>query len=225
MAGDKLTPRKSKVAAQNNLITKGKVTKPKAKKETQKKVAQAVQKQTPAKKGAKAPKKGAKSKVSKKEEESGESMADDSWKNAETVYDFTVKNIKGEDVPLSTYKGHVLVIVNVASRCGYTGKHYKELVELDEKFRDRGLRILAFPCNQFGGQEPGDADQICEFTKKKNVQFDLFEKINVNGDNAHPLAIKWNFTKFIVDKNGVPVERHAANASPASLIPNIEKYL
>lgn len=79
-------------------------------------------------------------------------MADDSWKNAETVYDFTVKNIKGEDVPLSTYKGHVLVIVNVASRCGYTGKHYKELVELDEKFRDRGLRILAFPCNQFGGQ-------------------------------------------------------------------------
>uniref|UniRef100_A0A8D8ZKY8 Glutathione peroxidase n=1 Tax=Cacopsylla melanoneura TaxID=428564 RepID=A0A8D8ZKY8_9HEMI len=170
---------------------------------------------------------------------SNKSMADESWKNAQTVYDFTVKNIKGEDVPLSNYKGQVLIIVNVASKCGYTGKHYKELVELDDQLRDRGLRILAFPCNQFGGQEPGDADQICEFTKKRNVNFDLFEKVKVNGDDAAPLfkflkhkqggtlvdAIKWNFTKFIVDKNGIPVERHAANASPASLVPNIEKYL
>ncbi|XP_015370805.1 PREDICTED: probable phospholipid hydroperoxide glutathione peroxidase isoform X1 [Diuraphis noxia] len=154
-------------------------------------------------------------------------MAED-WKNAKSVYDFTVKDIKGEDVSLEKYKGSVLIIVNVASKCGYTSKHYKELVELDEKYRDKGLKILAFPCNQFGGQEPGDSDSICSFTAKKNVKFDIFEKVDVNGNDAHPLwkylkskqggllidSIKWNFTKFIVDKNGQPVERHAANVSP-----------
>lgn len=146
-------------------------------------------------------------------------MAED-WKNAKSVYDFTVKDIKGEDVSLEKYKGFVLIIVNVASKCGYTSKHYKELAELDEKYRDKGLRILGFPCNQFGGQEPGDAESICSFTAKKNVKFDIFDKVDVNGNDAHPLwkylkskqggllidSIKWNFTKFIVDKDGQPVE-------------------
>ncbi|XP_025405396.1 probable phospholipid hydroperoxide glutathione peroxidase isoform X3 [Sipha flava] len=164
-------------------------------------------------------------------------MSED-WKNATSVYDFTVKNIKGEDVSLEKYKGFVLIIVNVASKCGYTSKHYKELVELDEKYREKGLRILGFPCNQFGGQEPGDSDSICSFAEKKNVKFDMFEKVNVNGDDAHPLwkylkskqggllidSIKWNFTKFIVDKNGIPVERHAANVSPLGLEKSLEKY-
>ncbi|XP_050441699.1 uncharacterized protein LOC126846384 isoform X2 [Adelges cooleyi] len=164
-------------------------------------------------------------------------MADD-WKNATSVYDFTVKDIKGNDLSLEKYKGFVLIIVNVASKCGYTAKHYKELNELDEKYRDKGLRILAFPCNQFGGQEPGDSDAICSFAEKKSVKFDLFEKVNVNGSDAHPLwkylkekqggtlidAIKWNFTKFIVDKSGQPVERHAANVSPLGLEKSLEKY-
>ncbi|VVC40568.1 Thioredoxin-like fold,Glutathione peroxidase conserved site,Glutathione peroxidase,Glutathione [Cinara cedri] len=160
------------------------------------------------------------------------------WKNATSVYDFTVKNIKGEDVSLEKYKGHVLIIVNVASKCGFTAKHYKELNELDEKHREKGLRILAFPCNQFGGQEPGDADAICSFVKEQKVKFDLFEKVNVNGNDADPLwkylkskqggllinDIKWNFTKFIVDKNGLPVERFAANTSPLDMEKKLNKY-
>lgn len=161
------------------------------------------------------------------------------WQSAKSVYDFTVRDIKGEEVSLEKYKGFVLLIVNVASKCGLTSSNYAQLVKLDEQFHDKGLRILAFPCNQFGKQEPGDADTICEFVKNKNASFDLFEKIEVNGKNGHPLykylkreqpgtvldAIKWNFTKFIVDKEGKPVERHAPTTSPESLIPNIEKYL
>jgi len=162
-------------------------------------------------------------------------MSED-WKNATSVYDFTVKDIKGEDVSLEKYKGFVLIIVNVASQCGYSSTHYKELVELDEKYRDQGLRILAFPCNQFGGQEPGDAENICSFADKQKVKFDTFEKLKVNGNDAHPLwkylkskqggllldAIKWNFTKFIVDKSGQPVERYAANKSPLSMEENLK---
>lgn len=161
------------------------------------------------------------------------------WEKATSVYDFTVNSIQSEPVPLSNYKGFVLLIVNVASRCGLTSKNYQQLVELDKEFKDKGLKILAFPCNQFGHQEPGSAEQICTFTSKKNVEFDIFEKIDVNGANAHPLYkylkakqpgtlgdfIKWNFTKFIVDKEGQPRERHAPTVSPSSLIPNIEKYL
>lgn len=164
-------------------------------------------------------------------------MAD--WKSASSVYDFTVKDITGADVSLSKYKGNVLLIVNIASLCGLTATNYKELVELDEKYRDRGLRILAFPCNQFNGQEPGSADDIVCFAKKQNANFDLFEKVNVNGDDASPLwkflknkqggtfgdFIKWNFTKFIVDKEGQPVERHSPTTEPHKLISNIEKYL
>uniref|UniRef100_A0A336M795 Glutathione peroxidase n=1 Tax=Culicoides sonorensis TaxID=179676 RepID=A0A336M795_CULSO len=114
-------------------------------------------------------------------------------KTAQTVYEFTANNIKGEPVSLEKYRGHVLIIVNVASKCGYTAGHYKELNELYDEFAEsKGLRILAFPCNQFGGQEPGDSEQIQCFLKDNKVNFDLFEKIDVNGKNAHPL---WQFLK------------------------------
>ncbi|XP_063703293.1 uncharacterized protein LOC134833055 isoform X2 [Culicoides brevitarsis] len=160
-------------------------------------------------------------------------------KTAKTVYEFTANDIKGEPVSLEKYRGHVLIIVNVASKCGYTAGHYKELNELYDEFAEsKGLRILAFPCNQFNNQEPGDGEQIQCFLKDRKVKFDLFEKIDVNGKSAHPLwdflkkkqggtlfdAIKWNFTKFIVDKEGNPVERHGPTTSPNDMKKNLEKY-
>ncbi|KAF7992110.1 hypothetical protein HCN44_001435 [Aphidius gifuensis] len=159
------------------------------------------------------------------------------YKSAKSIYDFEAVSIKGDVVPLSKYAGHVCVIVNVASKCGLTEKNYNQLNELYDKYAEsKGLRILAFPCDQFMGEEPGDSEEICSFAKRQKVQFDLFEKINVNGDDAHPLwkylkhekggtfgsAIKWNFTKFIIDKNGVPVERHGPTSEPSKL--NLEKY-
>lgn len=161
------------------------------------------------------------------------------WKNAKSIYEFSVNDINGQPVSLEKYKGHVCIIVNVASQCGLTKNNYKELVELyDEYAESKGLRILAFPCNQFGNQEPGDAGAICSFIATKNVKFDTFEKINVNGNDAHPLwkylkhkkggmlgsFIKWNFTKFIVDKNGQVVERHGPNTNPKDLVKSLEKY-
>lgn len=161
------------------------------------------------------------------------------YKSATSIYDFTANSIKGEEVDLSKYKGHVCLIVNVASKCGLTETNYRELNELYDKYAEsKGLRILAFPCNQFNGQEPGGSEEICSFTSRKNVKFDLFEKIDVNGDNSHPLwkylkkekggtlgdFIKWNFTKFIVDKNGKVVERHGPNVDPMKLSSHLEKY-
>ncbi|XP_048512236.1 probable phospholipid hydroperoxide glutathione peroxidase isoform X2 [Athalia rosae] len=161
------------------------------------------------------------------------------FKSASSVYDFTAKSIKGDEVPLSNYKGHVLLIVNVASKCGLTATNYRELNELYDKYAEsKGLRILAFPCNQFGKQEPGGSDEICSFAERRKVKFDMFEKIDVNGDNAHPLwkylkeeqgglmgsFIKWNFTKFIVDKEGKVVERHGPKVEPSKLAVHLEKY-
>lgn len=158
--------------------------------------------------------------------------------NPQSIYDFTVKDIKGVDVPLENYKGHVCVIVNVASRCGHTKSNYEQFVELYDKYaEEKGLRILAFPCNQFGGQEPGDADKICKFAEGKKVKFDLFEKVKVNGKDAHPLwkflkeklpgdkgkEIKWNFTKFIVNEEGEPVERHQSSVKPLQLLESLQK--
>ncbi|EEB16263.1 phospholipid hydroperoxide glutathione peroxidase, putative [Pediculus humanus corporis] len=166
-------------------------------------------------------------------------QSSDDWKSAQSVYDFTVNDSSGNPVSLEKYKGHVLLIVNVASRCGLTATNYKELVELHDKFHDsKGLRILAFPCNQFGGQEPGTDEEIVCFAKKKNAHFDFFSKIKVNGDDASPLwkylkkeqggtlgdAIKWNFTKFIVDRNGKVVERHGPTTEPSKLVSSLEKY-
>ncbi|GBP19186.1 Probable phospholipid hydroperoxide glutathione peroxidase [Eumeta japonica] len=165
--------------------------------------------------------------------------ANPNYKTAQTIYEFSCKNIKGEDVKLDIYKGHVCIIVNVASQCGLTANNYKQLNELYDKYAEsKGLRILAFPCNQFAGQEPGNSEEIVCFMKDRKVKFDMFEKIDVNGDNAHPLwkflkhkhggvlgsFIKWNFSKFIIDKNGVPVERHGPNVDPAQLEKHLEKY-
>lgn len=163
----------------------------------------------------------------------------ENWKEAKSIYEFTANDIQGHPISLEKYRGHVCIIVNVASQCGYTKNNYKELVDLYNEYSEsKGLRILAFPCNQFGGQEPGDAAEICSFVATKNVKFDMFEKINVNGNDAHPLwkylkheqggtlgdFIKWNFTKFIIDKNGQPVERHGPSTNPKDLVKSLEKY-
>ncbi|KPI97739.1 Juvenile hormone epoxide hydrolase [Papilio xuthus] len=161
------------------------------------------------------------------------------YETATSVHEFTVKDIYGETVKLDKYKGYVLVIVNIASQCGLTDTNYKQLNELHEKYATtKNLRILAFPCNQFGKQEPGTSKDILNFAKEKDVKFDLFEKIEVNGPNAHPLYkflkkmqagtfgdyIKWNFSKFIIDKNGVPVERLGPNVYPLDMEPLLAKY-
>ncbi|KAJ8723452.1 hypothetical protein PYW08_003364 [Mythimna loreyi] len=161
------------------------------------------------------------------------------YKTATSIHEFTVKNIKGEDVKLDKYKGHVCIIVNVASHCGLTAKNYQQLNEMYDKYaEDKGLRILAFPCNQFAGQEPGNPEEIVCSLADRRVKFDLFEKINVNGKNASPLwkflkhkqggtlgsFVKWNFTKFIIDKDGVPVERHGPNVDPLDLVESLNKY-
>ncbi|XP_028134256.1 uncharacterized protein LOC114329377 [Diabrotica virgifera virgifera] len=178
-----------------------------------------------------------KSKKSKK----GKEAADEEVESEDadgTIYQFKANDIKGNEVSLDKYKGHVCIIVNVASKCGHTKTNYEQLVEIFDKYsEDKGLRILAFPCNQFGKQEPGDNDKICEFAEKKNVKFDLFEKIDVNGKNAHPLwkfltskisgpkgsSIAWNFAKFIIDREGHVVERHASAVKPLTLVENLEK--
>ncbi|XP_047510017.1 juvenile hormone epoxide hydrolase-like [Pieris napi] len=158
---------------------------------------------------------------------------------ATSVHEFTVRDIYGRNIKLEKYKGYVLLIVNVASQCGLTDKNYDQLNELYEKYsKSRDFRILAFPCNQFNSQEPGSEQDIIKFINKRNVEFDVFAKIDVNGDNAHPLwkflkrvrsgslgdFIKWNFSKFIVDKNGVPVERFGPNVDPIDLEPYLAKY-
>ncbi|GLJ42248.1 hypothetical protein SUGI_0874430 [Cryptomeria japonica] len=156
------------------------------------------------------------------------------------VYDFTVKDIRGNDVDLSIYKGKALLIVNVASECGLTTSNYKEMNELYAKYKEQGLEILAFPCNQFAGQEPGDNEQIAEVACTRfKAEFPIFDKVDVNGDNAAPIykflksskggflgdSIKWNFTKFLVDKDGNVVDRYAPTTSPLSIEKDIKKIL
>ena len=151
-----------------------------------------------------------------------------------------VKDIDGNDVNLSDYKGKILLIVNVASYCGYT-KQYTGLEELYKKYKDKGFEILAFPCNQFGEQEPGTNEEIKNFCSSKfDVTFKLFDKIDVNGKNQSPLYsiltdnevtgkadVKWNFEKFLVDKNGNVVARYLSKVDPQSeeLISLIEKEI
>jgi glutathione peroxidase len=138
------------------------------------------------------------------------------------------------------YVDKVLLVVNVASECGFTSQ-YKDLQTLYEEFHSRGLEILAFPCNQFGGQEPGTPQQIEEFCSTKfGITFPIFQKIDVNGPHTHPLfvylktaapgllgteAIKWNFTKFLIGRDGLPVKRYASASSPASISADIQKLL
>jgi glutathione peroxidase len=156
------------------------------------------------------------------------------------IYDFSVDDIHGKPVRLGAYRGKVLLVVNTASKCGFTPQ-YKGLEALYQRFRARGFEVLGFPCNQFGAQEPGSAQEIETFCEVNyGVTFPLFAKIDVNGDKAAPLyrflkkakpgvlgseAIKWNFTKFLVGRDGNVVERYAPNAEPAGLAGDIEKLL
>jgi glutathione peroxidase len=140
------------------------------------------------------------------------------------THDFTVKAADSSDVKLADVKGPML-IVNVASKCGFTPQ-YEGLEALHREYGPKGLTVLGFPCNQFGGQEPGNADEIANFCSLTyNVSFPVLAKVEVNGDAAEPLSIKWNFTKFLVDKDGRVVSRHAPTEKPESLKPAIEKLL
>jgi glutathione peroxidase len=157
-----------------------------------------------------------------------------------TIYDYRVKTIRGEETSLADYRGKVLLIVNTASKCGFTPQ-YKGLQELYEQNRDGGFEILGFPCNQFGEQEPGSEEEISNFCEiNYGVTFPMFAKVDVKGDNAHPLfqyvskeapgilgskSIKWNFTKFLVDRDGNVVKRYASTDTPDSFEGDIKKYL
>lgn len=156
------------------------------------------------------------------------------------ITDFTVKNLIDEPVDLSCYAGEVMLIVNTASACGFTPQ-YAELQALHEQYANRGLRIIAFPCNQFGAQEKGDATEIADFCDKNfHVTFPVMGKIKVNGDDAEPLwkylkskapgilgteRIKWNFTKFLVARDGVMVQRFSPSTQPLSMVEQIESAL
>ena len=156
-----------------------------------------------------------------------------------SVYDFTATSLSGDEVPLKRFEGQVLLIVNTASKCGFTPQ-YQGLEALQREFSPRGFAVLGFPCNQSGGQEPGDARQIADFCESKyDVTFPMFSKIDVNGFDAHPLydylkkeksgllgpSIKWNFTKFLVDRAGRVVARHAPTTTPDALKKEIEALL
>ena len=159
---------------------------------------------------------------------------------ATSINDFSATDIQGREVPLSTYQGRVLLIVNTASACGFTPQ-YAGLQALHAQYAAQGLTVLGFPCNQFGHQEPGSADEIASFCERNfGVQFPLMEKIEVNGAGAHPLyrwleaqapgllgskAIKWNFTKFLVSQDGEVVKRYAPLDKPADLAGDIEAAL
>lgn len=157
-----------------------------------------------------------------------------------SIYDFEVKTISGEVITMNAFKNKVLLIVNVASKCGFT-EQYAGLENLYQKYKDKGLVILGFPCNQFMNQEPLNEEEIKSFCSLTyGVTFPMFSKIDVNGENTHPLykylkeakkgllgseAIKWNFTKFLVDKNGTVINRYAPATKPESLEVDILIYL
>jgi glutathione peroxidase len=154
-----------------------------------------------------------------------------------TAFDFAAPRLNGADEKLSTYKGKVLLIVNTASQCGFTPQ-YKGLQALHDKYAGKGFEVLGFPCNQFGAQEPGEGDEIASFCEMNyGVNFPMFEKVDVNGSNAHPLwnflkeqapgalgieAVKWNFTKFLVGKDGKVIKRYAPQTEPKEIAKDIE---
>jgi glutathione peroxidase len=157
-----------------------------------------------------------------------------------TIYDFSVRNIEGQDQSLKDFQGKVLLVVNVASKCGFTPQ-YEGLEKLHKDLKPRGFEVLGFPCNQFGKQEPGDEAEIKNFCKLSyDVSFPMFAKVDVNGSNAAPLydflkserpgllgtkAVKWNFTKFLINKKGEVVERFAPTDKPEDLKARIEQLL
>ena len=157
-----------------------------------------------------------------------------------TVYQFNVTNIKGQDIKLSDYQGKVMLIVNTASKCGFTPQ-FEGLERLHQELGSKGLVVLGFPCNQFGKQDPGEDAEIEEYCQLNyGVSFTMFSKIEVNGANAHPLynylkneargllgskAIKWNFTKFLINRQGEVINRYASNDKPRTIKADIEKLL
>ena len=156
------------------------------------------------------------------------------------LYNISVKDIDMNSVDLRSYEGKTLLIVNVASKCGFTPQ-YKDLQNLYEKYQDQGLEVLGFPCNQFGAQEPGTNEEVKSFCDLNyNVSFRMFDKIDVNGSNASPLfkylkhespgimgteAVKWNFTKFLVNKDGQVVKRFAPKDGKSEIEPELQKIL
>jgi glutathione peroxidase len=157
-----------------------------------------------------------------------------------TVYDFSARKLGDDEESLKDFEGKVLLIVNVASKCGFTPQ-YEGLEALYRKYEPKGFAVLGFPCNQFGAQEPGDADEIAQFCSLTyEVTFPMFDKIDVNGSGAHPLykflkaeqtgvlgtePIKWNFTKFLIDRQGRVMGRFAPTNKPSEIAPEIEKLL
>jgi glutathione peroxidase len=156
-----------------------------------------------------------------------------------SIYDFTAKTLAGNDVSLADWRGQVLLIVNTASKCGFTPQ-YEGLEKLYEELHPKGLTVLGFPCNQFGNQEPGGAEEIGQFCQVNyGVSFPMFAKIEVNGPNAHPLynylkqqksglfggRIKWNFTKFLIDRTGNVIARYGSMTRPEQIRPAIEPLL
>jgi len=160
-------------------------------------------------------------------------------KETAPFYKFKSKSIDGKEISMKQYEGKIVLIVNTASKCGFTPQ-YEGLEKLYKTYKDKGLVILGFPCNQFASQEPGNAEEISKFCSLKyGVTFPMFDKIEVNGNNADPLYkylkealpgtlgndVKWNFTKFLLDKNGNPSKRYAPTTKPESITDDIEKLL
>ena len=157
-----------------------------------------------------------------------------------TFYDFEANKLNGKTVCMKEYQGKTIIVVNTASKCGFTPQ-YEGLEKLYQKYKDRGLVVLGFPCNQFGKQESGSAEEIKEFCEiNYGVSFPLFEKINVNGRKAHPIfkflkskisggifgsKIKWNFTKFVINNKGVPVKRYSPTTKPEKMEALIRRLL
>lgn len=154
-------------------------------------------------------------------------------------YNFSAKTLQGRELSMDAYKGKMVLVVNTASQCGFTPQ-LEGLEELNRKFKDKGLVILGFPCNQFGNQEPGDEKSISEgCVINYGVTFQMFSKVDVNGDNAHPIfkylkkelggwfgsRVKWNFTKFLIDANGMPIKRFAPITKPEKIGEYLEKML
>jgi len=181
-----------------------------------------------------------KSEPSAEVKEAANGTGDFKVEDVKDLYEFTVKDIDGNEVSLSKYQGKPTLIVNVASNCGFTKSNYNQLNELYEKYREKGLEIAAFPCNQFMNQESACEVDIKNFAEKNNVKFDMYSKIAVNGAETIPLyrwlknkqkglfgttAIKWNFTKFLINKEGIPIKRYAPTTSPSSIEPDIKALI
>jgi len=171
---------------------------------------------------------------------SEEEMADKVWKDAKSVYEFSYTDIDGVEQSMEKFKGHVLIIANVATKCGLTKANYEQLGQLHEKYSEsKGLRILGMPCNQFASQEPGTEAEIKDFVcTNYKIKFDMSSKIDVNGEGAHPLwkylkakqggtlgsFAKWNFTKFLIDKKGQVVKRYGPNTEPKEIEKDLLTY-